>query len=122
MSKSKFISKTLLSSGVKPLQALAFDGLMNVLHTSSAKFQLGRIVTTPRTLNHLTRDDILSGIARHQTGDWGCICAGDKQVNDRALHECRRVLSAYHATNGIRFWIITEADRSTTMVLLYGDY
>ena len=59
---------------------------------------------------------------RHVVGDWGDLCAEDKQVNDQAVVGGMRILSAYQAANGTKFWIITEADRRTTTVLLPEDY
>jgi hypothetical protein len=70
----------------------------------------------------LAQDDILTGIARHQAGDWGDVCAENKQLNDRVLVEGTRILSVYHAANGTKFWVIMEADRSMTTVLLPEDY
>jgi hypothetical protein len=58
----------------------------------------------------------------HVVGDWGELDAEDKQVNDRALVGGMRVLSAHRAANGTTFWIITEASRATTTVLLPEDY
>ena len=95
---------------------------MNTKNVSSAKFQCGQLVSTPNALNQLSQDDILAGIARHQAGDWGDLCEEDRQANDRALIEGTRLLSVYHAANGTKFWIITEADRSVTTVLLPEDY
>ena len=89
---------------------------------SAAKFKTGRIVTTANALNHLTYDDILAGLLRHITGDWGDLDADDRQENDMALERGTRLLSAYQASNGTRFWIITEADKSSTTVLLPEDY
>ena len=62
------------------------------------------------------------GIQRHQAGDWGDVDSHDRQANDRALIEGTRLLSVYHATKGIKFLLITEADRSVTTVLLPDDY
>lgn len=87
-----------------------------------AKFQLGQIVATPNALNYLSQDDIRSGIIRHQAGDWGNLDAADRKENDLALERGTRLLSAYRASNGVIFWIITEADRSSTTVLLPEDY
>lgn len=95
---------------------------MNAETYPVAKFRLGRIVSTPNALSRLTQEDILRGIQRHQSGDWGDICAEDRQVNDQALVEGTRLLSAYTAANGTKFWLITEADRSVTTVLLPEDY
>ena len=87
-----------------------------------ARFRLGHIVSTPNALAHLTQEDILRGIQRHQAGDWGDVCAEDRQANDQALVGGTRLLSAYHAANGTKFWLITESDRSSTTVLLPEDY
>ena len=95
---------------------------MSATAVSAAKFQLGQIVATPNALNHLTQDDIRSGIIRHQSGDWGDLDADDRKENDLSLERGTRLLSVYHASNGVTFWIITEADKSSTTVLLPEDY
>jgi len=87
-----------------------------------AKFRLGHIVATPNALESITQDDILTAIGRHQSGDWGDVCAEDRQANDQALVQRTRILSVYHAANGTKFWLVTEADRSVTTVLLPEDY
>lgn len=87
-----------------------------------AKFRLGKIVTTPNALDRLTQEDILTGIQRHQAGDWGDISEDDRAKNELALQQGLRLWSVYHATNGVRFWLITEADRRTTTVLVPEDY
>ena len=85
-------------------------------------FPLGQLVATPNALEHITQDDIMAALQRHVAGDWGDVCAEDKQSNDRAVAEETRILSAYRTANGTKFWIITEADRSVTTVLLPEDY
>ena len=92
---------------------------MNAKAYPIAKFRCGRILSTPNALSQLTQDDILMGIQRHQAGDWG---DGDNGANERALIEGLRLWSVYRAANGTRFWLITEADRSATTVLVPGDY
>jgi len=87
-----------------------------------AKFRVGRIVATPNALQSITEQDIFTAIQRHQAGDWGEVDATDRKANDRALAHGTRLLSAYTAQNGTRFWVITEADRSSTTVLLPQDY
>jgi hypothetical protein len=87
-----------------------------------AKFRLGKIVSTPNALNQLTQDDILLAIQRHQAGDWGNVDEDDRAANDQALIEGTRILSAYQAINGTKFWLITEANRSSTTVLMPEDY
>jgi hypothetical protein len=89
---------------------------------TAAKFKLGSIVSTPNALDRLTYDDILSGLLRHITGDWGDVDEDDRKENDLSLEKGLRLLSVYHAGNGVEFWIITEADRSATTVLLPEDY
>ena len=87
-----------------------------------AKFRCGKLVTTPNALAQLTREEILMGIGRHQAGDWGDVDEHDRQANERALIERTRLWSVYHTGNGTKFWIITEADRRSTTILLPKDY
>ena len=89
---------------------------------SVAKFPLGRLVATPGALARVSSREINTALARHLQGDWGELDEDDRSANDRALLEGSRLLSAYHATNGIKFWIITEHDRSISTVLLPEDY
>ena len=88
----------------------------------SVQFPLGRTVITRGALDALDDTDVHTGIARHASGDWGDLCPEDKQANDEALRVGARVLSAYHIDSGQKFWIITEADRSATTVLLPEEY
>lgn len=90
--------------------------------SESPQFPLGRLVATPAALSALTHDDIMSAISRHLKGDWGEVCAEDREENDRSLREGYRLLSVYRGANGTKFWIITEHDRSVTTVLLPSDY
>jgi hypothetical protein len=84
-----------------------------------AKFRLGKIVSTPNALDQLTQEEILMGIQRHQAGDWGNVDTYGHAANERALIEGTRLWSVYHAANGVKFWLITEADRSATNVDLH---
>lgn len=95
---------------------------MNAKSYPIAKFRLGHIVATPNALSQLTQEDILMGIKRHQAGDWGQVDEHDRQENELSLKQGFRLLSVYHAANGTKFWVITEADRSATTVLLPEDY
>jgi hypothetical protein len=72
------------------------------------------MVSTSNALAHLSQDDILLGIQRHQAGDWGDVPTGNSAVNERALIEGTRLWSIYRAANGTKFWLITEADRKVT--------
>jgi hypothetical protein len=89
---------------------------------ANAKFPLGRLVTTPGVLAQVPADDILFALTRHARGDWGDLDLHDREANDEALRTGERLLSAYVAPNGARFWIITEADRSSTCTLLPEEY
>jgi hypothetical protein len=60
-------------------------------------------------------------LARHATGDWGELCAFDRRQNEAALREGYRVFSSYDVQAGT-VWIITEADRSITTILLPQEY
>jgi len=87
-------------------------------------FPLGKLVATPDALDALAQSaqspaDFLS---RHVRGDWGEVCEEDKQANDDALVHGERVLSAYRTLKDVRIWIITEADRSSTCILLPENY
>ena len=88
------------------------------------KFQLGRIVATPGALAALTEagETPLSFLRRHAAGDWGNVDDEDRQENERSLSQGFRLLSAYTLASGVRIWIITEADRSSTCILLPEEY
>jgi hypothetical protein len=85
-------------------------------------FELGQVVSTTGALEALTRDEIGKALARHHRGDWGNVDRHDWRENEASLREGFRLLSAYQGTNGTKFWIITEADRSSTCVLLPSEY
>jgi hypothetical protein len=95
---------------------------MNTGTIPIAKFRLGHIVATPNALEHVPNEDILRAIQRHQAGDWGDVCEEDRQENELSLQKGFRLLSVYHSATGTKFWIVTEADRSVTTVLLPEDY
>ncbi len=84
-------------------------------------FPLGRLVLTTNAARRLSPRDITEGLRRHASGDWGALDPSDAALNDSALVTGDRLLSAYGTGDG-RFWIITEADRSVTTVLLPEDY
>ena len=88
---------------------------------SIALFRLGRIVSTRNAQTRLSIGDILRAIKRHQAGDWGDVNEPDRQANDRALLEGTRLHSVYHTASGVKFLLITEADRSLTTVLFPED-
>jgi len=83
---------------------------------------LGVLVATPNALAHVNPAEIQRALQRHVTGDWGDLSVDDKKANDLALQTGERLLSAYQSATGTKFWIITEADRSSTCILLPEDY
>ena len=85
-------------------------------------FQPGQIVATRGALSVLSREDIMKALRRHLSGDWGDLSAEDKQENDFSVKNGFRILSSYTSQKGVKFWIITEADRSVTTVLLPEEY
>ncbi len=88
----------------------------------TAKFELGQVVATPNALELIPQNEILKAIVRHQSGDWGELTKDDRKANDRALSHGGRLLSVYRSVEGVKFYLITEADRSATTVLLPEDY
>jgi len=87
-------------------------------------FELGRTVATPAALELLARNDRTPDeyLDRHHDGDWGTVCREDDFANFRAVKYGDRIVSAYQATGGERIFIITEADRSATTILLPEEY
>ncbi len=88
------------------------------------KFSLGQLVATPsaRAAFERSGDTPACFIRRHVQGDWGELCADDIRENLFSLHNGLRLLSAYRLKDGTKIWIITEADRSVTTVLLPEEY
>lgn len=87
-----------------------------------AMFSLGMVVATPGALEELTHAERIDALARHSRRDWGDACPEDWAENDLSLKEGSRLLSIYHSNAGKKFWIITEADRSVTTILLPSEY
>lgn len=85
---------------------------------------LGRVVATPGALQAfaLAAENYFLCLARHANGDWGDIHPDDAKANDEALRRGTRLISAYTLQGGTRVWIITEADRSSTCILLPEEY
>lgn len=85
-------------------------------------FKLGEIYVTPGVMNRIPQFEIHEALVRHVNGDWGEVCKEDWELNDEALELGHRILSVYTSSNGVKFWIITEADRSITTILLPEEY
>ena len=89
--------------------------------TNVVRFPLGQMAITANASLRLATEEVLTALRRHASGDWGDLCPDDTLANDIALQQGGRLLSAY-GHNQHRFWVITEADRSVTTVLLPEDY
>lgn len=87
-------------------------------------FPLGQIVATPGALEVLDQYAINAAdlIKRHQSGDWGNVPPGDAEENIRSIENGWRILSSYVISDDQNLWIITEADRSVTTLLLPEEY
>jgi hypothetical protein len=89
------------------------------------KFALGKLVATPGALQALKESGQPAWhfISRHMAGDWGEeLPAEDRDANLQALLDGSRLLSAYRTSQGTKLWVITEADRSLTTILLPEEY
>jgi hypothetical protein len=94
-----------------------------------AKFGLGQLLATPGAVEALeaSGQSPMDFIGRHVVGDWGEVCAEDKLLNDQALVDGSRLLSAYRTVKGEKLWIITEAAddngrRAATTILRPDEY
>jgi hypothetical protein len=94
------------------------------LKPSKPRFALGQILATPGALNALEEagDDARAFLARHQSGDWGNLDEHDKRENELSIQRGFRIISAYTTSKGVKLWVITEADRSSTTILLPDEY
>lgn len=103
--------------------------------TTGPLFDLGQVLTTPGAIDALAeaygnrwRIAARELLTRHQRGDWGDIAKGDEGANERSLADGTRLLSVYRLraltpyTRPVKVWIITEADRSATTLLLPEEY
>jgi len=87
-------------------------------------FPAGQIVATPGALDLLEQANksSLEFLSRHLRGDWGELCPDDKTENELSLKHGYRLMSSYQVTDAEKLWIITEADRSVTTLLLPIEY
>jgi hypothetical protein len=88
------------------------------------KFPPGQIVATPGALTAFEEagEEPVTYLARHLAGDWGEVCEEDAKENDFSLEKGFRILSAYTLKDGTKIWVLTEADRSSTCILLPSEY
>ena len=88
------------------------------------RFTPGQVVATPGALAafEASGESLFDYLARHLSGDWGDVSDADVYENEYALEHDLRLLSSYKLNSGQRIWIITEADRSSTCILLPEEY
>lgn len=92
--------------------------------TGDVLFPLGQIVAMPGALEALAEagQEPVDFLDRHACGNWGVVPEEDWTLNDEALRHGLRLLSSYGLASGQKLWIITEADRSATTLLLPDEY
>lgn len=89
-----------------------------------AEFNLGYCTATPGAIEAVASsgESIVGFISRHARGDWGEVCEEDKEENNKAVKLGFRIMSAYKTKLGVKLWVITEHDRSSTCILLPEEY
>ena len=97
---------------------------MSVEDRRKPLFPLGQVVGTPGALEALEQANKgpLDVLSRHVAGDWGDLEEEDRAENDFSVQRDLRILSAYTLPTGVKVWVITEADRSATTILLPDEY
>lgn len=87
-------------------------------------FDPGQVVATPEAIVAIefAHASAIELLRRHLIGDWTEMEEDDRKANEAALQDGSRIFSAYTLADGTRIWVITEADRSSTCILLPSDY
>ncbi len=95
-----------------------------MINVAAPKFRLGKLVSTPGALAALSEagQSPMVFISQHVAGKWGDCDEHDRQANEDALKDGDRLFSVYRTSKGVKIWVITEADRSSTCVLLPEEY
>ena len=88
------------------------------------RFPLGQVVAILGALSGLEKAEQLPAefLDRHVNGDWGDVLDADRQENEYSVAQGFRILSAYTTSAGDRIWVLTEADRSATIILVPEEY
>lgn len=97
---------------------------MPALQQARLRFKPGRIFATPAAVEVIADANVsvVSLLIRHIRGDWGDLAESDRQQNELSVDAGLRILSSYVLPNQQTVWVITEWDRSSTTILLPGDY
>ena len=87
----------------------------------AAKFELGPVMLTAGACG-IDEDEINTALSRYRAGDWGDLEEEDATMNDKAVTDGGRIMASYHTKDDVKFWVITEWDRSVTTILLPLEY
>ncbi len=98
------------------------DGRDEYPLVKAERFALGRLFMTPGVRDAIPPSEITRALRRHARGDWGDVDVADREANEQALKQGTRLMSVFHSKRSHEFWVITEADRSVTTVLLPEEY
>jgi hypothetical protein len=103
---------------------LKFRRKLEMLNESKVLFLLGKVYLTigAREALEESNQTAIEFLARHQSGDWGDICGDDRRENELSVKERFRILSSYKTSKDVKLWLISEADRSSTTLLLPEEY
>lgn len=103
---------------------LTLKGVIITVTQRTPRFPLGQTVATPGALSALAESEQSPRefLIRHTRGDWGECDEEDRQANEEALVDGSRIFSVYQTHRGVMIWVITEADRSSTCILLPEEY
>jgi hypothetical protein len=98
--------------------------MSNATTTATSLFPLGQTYATPGALEALSEaeQEAAEFLHRHQSGDGSEMCEEDRRENQFSIDKRLRIFSAYHTSKGQKLWVITEADRSATTLLLPSEY
>lgn len=94
------------------------DAMISLLSVAVPKFSCGRLVITRGALTEIPHAEAEEALLRHMSGDWGELDSADKAINEARLLKGGRLLSTFLTADGVHFWIVTEANRSSTTILL----
>lgn len=91
---------------------------------TTLKFPMGQCVVTRGAMQALNESGEWAAkyLLKHQCGEWGDLDEADKKENEFSIEKDFRILSAYVLPNKDRIYVITEADRSSTTILLPSEY
>lgn len=86
------------------------------------RFPIGHLVATPAAIEAAPKEVLLGFLHRHISCDWGDVTEKDARANNYAMHHELRIISCYLTADKERVFVITEADRSSTTVLMADEY